>query len=160
ILRRSSRDALSITNSVFPSVRKPTPYTHHLTRSQCSLRSVSQSQFGAPTVNNRVTRSSNTGRPSCSCLAWCTASSRPRQPEKPTPTHSGTSFADLGSGRGWLAADTGASHHQHARPTARSYGEPATRQRQRPGYVSTGNTVEKQASEPDTTQRQEPRSRE
>src|SRR6218665_3122986 len=33
ILRRSSRDALSITNNVFPSVRKPTPYTHHLTRS-------------------------------------------------------------------------------------------------------------------------------
>src|SRR6218665_1139873 len=33
ILRRSSRDALSITNSVFPSVRRPTPYTHHLTRS-------------------------------------------------------------------------------------------------------------------------------
>src|SRR6218665_4225725 len=34
MLRRSSRDALSITNSVFPSVRRPTPYTHHLTRSK------------------------------------------------------------------------------------------------------------------------------
>src|SRR6218665_2246716 len=33
MLRRSSRDALSITNNVFPSVRRPTPYTHHLTRS-------------------------------------------------------------------------------------------------------------------------------